>query len=284
MALQGILPPAIVTAVALAIALRSGGAGMLRSPWRAFSIGAGFVAAYAVLFGWTGWPPAEAWMYLPWIAVAFGALGTVAAARPLPAPAQWVLLFALAALATWATIEPLFDYYEWSTFGSVWRVAALALGWTLLAAGTDRLADRRPGASLPMVLAVAATGASLITLEAGFAKSGQLGGALATSAGVAVSIAWLRPQLTLGRGGTFAATGILFGLVLNAFFFLDDLSEVAAVCLVVAPLFAWFGELGVVRSRPAWQGAVIRAGLTAVPLAIAGAMILLRAEDGAYPY
>jgi len=285
-ALPGVLPPAFVAALLLAPLLWGGGRGSLAAALRVLALAGAFVAGQIVLFGVPPLPPPEAWQWLPWLALAGAAvaiLGEVPAA--VPAPLRGLLRLLTVAAAARLLVAPYLEWLGWEDGGALLRVGLLAVLWAGLWLAMDRLARRRPGPALPLAFTLAASATSILTLLAGGARLGQLGGVLATAAGVATAVSWLRPGLSWARGGMAVPVLLHGALVLLGWLALaPDLPGVAALLLGLAPLLAWAGEWRATGAEGRRMLPLLRrAALVAVPLLAAAWLVWLARDGGGSP-
>jgi len=97
-------------------------------------------------------------------------------------------------------------------------------------------------ATLPLILTICASAASLTLVNAHTLFLGQLAGVSAAAMGaIMVAALWFK-KLSLARGAMLALTVVFVGVILAAHFF-ADLSQLDLILLTVAPLAAWLGEL-----------------------------------------
>jgi hypothetical protein len=157
---------------------------------------------------------------------------------------------------------------HWEPTESFQHVTLAALALLALWSGADALAERRKGATLPLVLWLAVTGASLALLASRFAINSQLCGVVASMLGAAVVAAWLRPELSLARG-PIAVPAMLLGALCLGGVYLHELPPLSGLLLVLAPLAAWLGELGPLARLPARRALIVRLALVLIPVAIA---------------
>jgi len=145
-------------------------------------------------------------------------------------------------------------------FATVLLVYAL---WTSL----ERLAQRRPGPSLPLALWAACAGTAVVLLQNRSALQAQLAGSLAAALGAAIVVSFLV------RGAHLATGAIaILALVVSALLRQATIYDLPTPCwALVALAFAapWLGEIPALRQRsPLLAGAVAFLGAV-VPTAIA---------------
>jgi hypothetical protein len=268
----GVLAPAVVTALGLLLALRRGGG-------EPVATGAGLAAGFAALaagglIGWGFLRPAEAWDWLPALALLATAAALAEQLGKRPHVVRCAARLAVAALTAWLLVgaqaarEPVDPYWYAGL-----ALAVLAL-WGLL----DRAARRRPGAATPALLAGVAFAAGAVAELANFSTpahlSGVLGGVLAGCA----LVAWRRPREGVTRAGVPVLAVLLPGLLFVTYFTTFSFSDVPAasyLLLLAAPLCLSAAAL-VPIGKPSgrWEVAV-RAASALVPI---GAALTLAAR------
>ena len=148
--------------------------------------------------------------------------------------------------------------YEALTIG----VVVLAVVWVLLV----RLSQRTPGVSLPLALAETILGAGLLVLLSAYPSGGETGLALAAALAGTVAAACLLVAAPALEGAIGLGVVGLFGILMMGRFF-GELTTPRALIVFLTPLLCWVSELPVLCRRPAWQVALVRLALVAVPLA-----------------
>ncbi len=283
--LVGLVLPVVVCAATLLGAWR---------PWRpdmpiggrlwggAVALGLAFVPAFLAVERWPGVPPHVTWHWIAWLVPVAMIAGVVDALVRWPRPLRLLGAATLAAVCGRALVG------DWVDHAWPWRGMTAAV-IAVVAVSVNAAAERRPGASVPLSLCVAALGASVVLISSGSAKLAQLAGALAACLGVAVVLAWWRPIVSLSRGGTAVVSVLLPGLVLSGYF--SSFSEIPPwvyVLAAVAPAFTWPAALIRLEGLRAWQATAIRFAVVSIPVAITvtvAALVLIRREtDSAYPY
>jgi hypothetical protein len=235
------------------------------------------IAGSIALWGWPGFPPLLAEGWLPFIAAAALVAGLLdrlwlseSRARLLP----WILLAAFSVGSVLGARRKV-----WSPGESVAWHGALVLGLAALQASLERIALRRPGASLPLAGFIWSAGTAGALAVTGSLKYAQLGGLSAAALGAAATVAWIKPGLRLAHGpaATLAAWN---GALLVLGYFYSDLPALPAVLLAAAPFSLLIGEAGVLADRRPWAGALVRALLVAVPV---GTAFLIAAWPTLFP-
>jgi hypothetical protein len=273
---DGVLVPAVVTAGILVAAMCVG----RRHPEVAarvaglFAVAAGFFAGYFALE--TGpWLPMKSWHWLPYIGLAASAAGM---ADLLPGSwflFGWLLRPAVAYLAALLLVP------DWAESRAGWLPglsAAITVLWFLL----DELARRSPGPLLPAQLLLTAVAGSVVLVQSGNNKFGQLCAVVAAVLGVASLAAWRRPPSPVLRGMVPGVAVLLPSLLVEGF--LNNFGEVpwpSFVLVAFAPLTPFCVAFPPLQNlKPPWRP-VLSFAIHLVPLAIAAALAL---RTGAVEY
>jgi hypothetical protein len=236
-----VLPPTgILIQIGYAAAV-SAAALLVTWPWRErgssapVALGLG-VAACSVV--WRGFPepwPVDVTERLLHVALLGAALGS-AEAR-IPSPLRWAGRVAVAAGVAWALLLPA---------DPLWKLAAVAGAFLVAWSALEWRASRVEGYGVPAALVVVAGAGAQALLYGHSALLAQLAGALAAAAAPLFLYAFLRPRLSLARGGVTAFTLVALPLWLCGWR-LADLPLESAALLAVAPLAAqrrgWLGAL-----------------------------------------
>jgi hypothetical protein len=259
--LVGLLVPALVAGAALFVGWRSRRVGAL-------GLGVGFLVGFpAVVGAWPTLPPRDGTQALFYVALGvtlaawFEGRRRGASSTPL-FPPRVVIAFLVPLLVLSKLIK------HWEPTESVRHVSVAAAALLTLWTGADALAERRKGASLPLVFWLAATVASASLLVSGVAVISQLAGTLAATLGAAVVASWLRPELSFSRGPIAVPAALLAALCIGGVH-LAELPPLTGLLLVLAPLAAWFAELGPLSRLPARRAVLVRLAFVALPLALA---------------
>ena len=169
--------------------------------------------------------------------------------------------------ATYGVLRAMFQHHWGATEAAAW-CAGLGLLLFSVWFATDALGRRRPGATLPLVLIVTATGLAVCAGLTGSAKLGHVTGILCACIGATMVLAWWRPGFRLTSGDITLAVALLFGLGLAAFFF-SALPAVDALLLALAPGCAWLPELLPRGKQTPSQNTLLHLLAAALPVAIA---------------
>lgn len=244
---------------------------------------------FAVGAAWLGvrptWPPREdQHRLLVWILPAATILEALLASRRgwTPAIARFVAGFALAPAVLFGSV-----YLDRSGIGP-WSPGMMAGILAMLGAGagvvwsaTARLAERSPGASLPIALASVAAGAGAAIMLSGYASGGQLAIALAGCLAGLVVCWFLKSESTL-VGGVGLSMALLASLIFAGRFF-GSLTTTHAALLLAAPLAAWL-----VEGTPRSFRAALRVVIVILPISLAvhqaREQFLIRSQTPANPY
>lgn len=285
----GVLVPAVIAGLVLLASwgARSSAPGSAPSPARgrtsgALALGLATLAGYAYLFG----PPVApeegrvlaARDWIPWVValgVALYALALVpraGGAIALAAPPALLLLLA------WLSLRSQLG----RTLSAV-ELAAVVAGLTLAWASIEALARRVRGASVPAVLWVVVSAASLAALQQHLASLAQLAGALAGGLGAAVVLAWWNPRLSLAGGGVAVALVVLAALLVNAVHY-ATLPPLAAELVLLALLTPWLAHLPWFDALGPKAKVLARAGLAALPAGAAVAVAFGAAPEAPEDY
>lgn len=215
----------LAATVAAPLALLSGRG---RRPWAmALALGAGFLTTQIVATGWPRVPPVASGDRLALVAAAATAAGTLASGG-----SGWLLVAGVAVAA------PAFLVRSAET-----KFLAFGAGTLLPVVVVERCARQRPGAALPIALAIVMAGAgSSLALHARAALYGQLLGALAAGLGAVAAVALLRPGTTLARGG-LAVPMVLLPAILVLGWRYAELKLESGLAFAAAPLFVGAGAL-----------------------------------------
>lgn len=273
-----------------------------RAAW-AKSVGGGYVIGQVALASRVGWragvgslfQPREAGEWLPWLVMAAVGITVLAAYAPRNWQRWIVGLAAVVAVAApfrllagsvyvtsrWGGLEKLGVIVLWA--------GALALAWTLLAAGR---ANGQPRVRGGLLLLVAVGMAAVLTLAGSIALGELCGVAAAAVTGAVVARVLKHGSLAGGMiddddglsGAAGAIAMALGGLILLGYFYAELTATNAA--LLLAALVASGGGLPTAWPRgQAWQ-AVFRAALCVLPLAAALALTwaAMPADQGAGGY
>jgi hypothetical protein len=256
--------------------------GRLQAPWRLAAGGAAFALAFAAsmaqVAGWTTSSPAEIWARVLeperwqrtlYVALAAAAIGTIAAWCRRPRWSWWLIGAALAASTAFLLQPPAAPQH---TLVSRPLIAVAVLGsWVLL----EPLAQRRPGTTMPLALALVMLGAAGVLMQSRNGSLALLAAALATVATVAAGLGGLNRNLCLGRSATAVIAAMLPSLLLvGAWYDFGPLPLICFVLVVAAPAALWIGELEPITRRPPWQTLSLRVGIVTVPVALAVALAL----------
>ncbi len=273
--LFGILIPAVVAGILLLVDARLGAQRpRVRSlHLGAAGLGAGYLIAHAWLVGVPASPfaggavPFTAWIF--WmVAVAI----VLAPLRGVPALARWSHVLYVGLFCVWMrrvirSPGPGEGADFLLSFGGVLLVFVL---WRLL----ERLAERRPGPSLPLALWAACAGTSVTLLLNKSGSLAQLVGAVCAGLGAAVVVTWIVRGAHLARGVVAIVAIVVASAVRIAIVY--DLPAASWVLLAVAFVGPWLGEVPGLRARSArlagavsFLGAAIPAGAAAVVTAVA---------------
>ena len=284
-----VLVPAAIMGVTL---LLSWGAWFRRSQFSkghwggAVGLAGAYVSAHVLLKSWPAFPPARADDWQAWLAVALGIIGCTQRWWGL----KWFIAIPLRIVVSGGVLALLLQSqieFRWEGT-EVWYwmsglSAAAAVFWHSL----ESLAQRRPGASHPLGLwTLCALSAASFSL-AGSAFFGQLAGGLAGAFGAALVLGWWSSGVTLSGGALSVFAPLYCGLVARGYFH-AELPAFSAVLLYLAPFALWWGEMRRIVFQKPWKSVIIRAGLVALPAAVAllltYVLVFRAAQDSGYAY
>ena len=275
------MPDLLLYLQAVVVALSASALAVLALGWRAKSpsqmlvssicvagVAIGQVAGCIWLRLPVGWPPASALdRYLVVLLPAAMVVELLAALPKFPpwgVPALRCLLAASMARVLLHQSVYLDEWTAWQAVMALAVCAALASGvWLLLA----RLAERSPGISLPLALALAIQGAGVAIMFAGYLRGGAAAMvAAAALLGASLACALVAKQVPLPALVGLGVVGLCSLLFIGVFF--GRLPTASAVALLTTPLLCWLTELSVCSERSAWTVGAIRLTMVAVVVAI----------------
>jgi hypothetical protein len=263
------------------------------APWPTMCAGAlGITLAFVISFRYTEgqWPipPHTSWQWVFLMVIAAGLIGAANALTPVRALSMTsrlaVVGIALAIVAA-ILLRPLppADHYaaDWPAW--IWK---LGFGVIVLVLwlGMETVARREHSTWVLLSMIAALTAASIIIIEARFAKPSQLAGAIAATCGIALAIsialAFVKRQFPAHCGMTAPLAMILpavliFGWFYNAAavptasFILAGTAPLALLIAALPPLRTWTGRHG-------WRGWMMRIILIAILPAAAVILTMMR--------
>ncbi|MFB6351183.1 MAG: hypothetical protein ABEN55_12670 [Bradymonadaceae bacterium] len=157
----------------------------------------------------------------------------------------------------------------WTVVGTVARIGIVAVGFGAMHWTLEEQNRRHPGATLPLVLTVIATGAAMILALRGTARIGQHVGILTAAVGASVPIAWWRPSFAPGDGGISAFLVVLAGLSTSGYFYMYGAPMYAALVWLAAPHTIWIAEIGPLDELSGWKQTVSRVMCVAAAVGVA---------------
>lgn len=239
--LAGVVPPAIVSGVALGLAWRPWSHTRVRASggnaWgAALAVGLGYAAGQVGIHGWPSLalsvPVKDGLFY---VAVVAALCGTVRAADRL------AVRVVLCAALPWYLLD-FMRQHHWDGVQTWSWSAGLAAGVLGLWSGLERLARARPGPTLPLAWAAVCSCAGAALHLSGSASLAQLAGALAVPLGLAWLVSLRQPGLTLAGGGV-RCVALLFAGLLLAGHFASELPGASALLLAASLLGPALGSL-----------------------------------------
>jgi hypothetical protein len=259
--LLGVLPAALVAAVVMALVERLGGP-RFAPAGAALGLASGFMLGGWLQDALTLIANPSAWNRLPWAALLAVQVGLVARLPRVPLVLGWLLRGAVVIAAAWGVVpERVTNALPWLP---VAFAAVLMGGWALL----EPLADRPPGGSVPMLLALSAFAAGGILIHASSKRLMDAETALgAALTGVAAVSCWRRAD---GGGAVPGAVVLLPGLLLMGQ--QETFTEIPWPVFAAPALAPFMLVVALVPPFRSWEGRrlhVLRLALVLVPLAVA---------------
>jgi hypothetical protein len=270
-------------------------AAMLAShfPWRrdakshawgiALALCGAFAVAYIGTSGRPKFPPVEAQGWLVYLGIVVVLIAIASTWLRWPVAVASIVIVAVMA---WLIARPTARSLEPSVFWTgVAATAAVTIVWWAL---MERLASRRPGGGLPLLMMMWAGAAALTVINAHSASLGLVAGTIAVVLGVIGVIGlWLR-KVSLSRGGMLALAVLVLGIMLAGHFF-ADLTRFELILLAVAPLAMWIAEIPPLRRYAGVRFCVSLIALLAVlsiPLvpALKGLRETMKEQSESYSY
>jgi len=203
------------------------------------AIGLGYLVGHVAINQWPNWPPAQPTDFLFLIAVAAIVVGLLESAR-MPLAVRWALRLLLCLSVSWFMLSKGFRDGRPALLVAAWtagQTLSIFLIWTLL----ERLAQRRAGPSIPLVLSLLIAVASVFFLKAASsAKLAQLAGVLAAALGGASLIAMIVPRVSVARGMLAVVVPLYGALILYVWQYPQPLGT--PIILALAPLLLWAAE------------------------------------------
>lgn len=262
--LRALVPAMVITLVVLAWAWRPwrGGSPRWGGAGSALAVGVSLALAVGLYTrSWPGRPPENPDRWLGVVAL-IGAAWSLLANRVRRRTVRTAAAAFCVALAVGLLL-----WFELASperrLGGLARLAAYTAVGTALVTELRGLAERRPGARVPLVLWAAATGLSLVMLQSGVMSSAIPAAALAVVMGWFVLLGWWRPKLGAAAPAAPVAVLYLLGVYVGAHYYAPVWSFVAILGAVGA---CWLGEVGPPRRLPAWTA-------TLLAFAVAGACV-----------
>lgn len=279
--LRGIVLPAVVTLVVLALASRPWRRRRERGPgWAApVAIGGGFLAGFAALFGWPGLPPGEHWqriIYIGCLAIVAGAVETT----PRRAAAlRWLVRVAVIGIIAWGVVP---DWKELADTRMVWMAVAggmVCFGWVSL-----RRAGRSGRTLSPLVsLFVIVSAISLVMLQSRNARLAQAAGVLAAAiAASGVACGWKRAGLSWGAAAPVIAS-LATALALNGWFYNYGAVPVASFVLAgLSPASVGLCGMGAIGRLSGWKRWAVDFAIAVAPVGVAVGLAMVAPSETLY--
>jgi hypothetical protein len=277
-ALVFLLEPVGVAGVLLPLLLSAATLALARRPWRraqpaagglwggALALGGGYLAGAVLTSGWPPIPPLERIHWLFFLTAAATLFGVCDALGPWPRWGRWTLRLYFLITALWLLLRPVMVNNHWQAVDAAGRLALLCLGGLAFWGALDALADRLPGASLPLTLLIVGTGTALVLALCGGLPWARLEVGVLAALAACLGVAGWNPRLSLARGAGAVLMVLLPGMWLLGYFY----AEVPLACVLLLALGAlagWLGQFpGIARLTP-WQAVLFRVAAALVPVA-----------------
>lgn len=267
-ALLGLVAPGVLCGLVLLLAWasREGAAKAARGWLGALAVGAAWLFGQATSFGGLPeFPPLQSTGKTFWLTAGAVALscvdGLLGERRALRVPLRAAFGFAVPWVLLARSLE------RSTTSEALATVLGLGAALILGTLALSSWAERRAGASVPLVLAwVAALGAGAL-FQTGTAKVAQFAGILVAVMCAAAVVGRLRPSFVLGAGAAGVSAVVLACLWIVGVWF-SDLPAVVGVLLALAPLAPALADLGPLQRMEGGRALLARlalASLFAVP-------------------
>jgi hypothetical protein len=204
--------------------------------------GAGFAAGYLALFGWPGFPPAEAADWLVFLALPLAALGLVAAYLQMAMPLRAVLLAIAVPAVLWILARPLLTAREPMAGDTFARLMIASGAGVVSLVALDGLSGRASALRQSAILLAAAVPAAAALVLAGSLRYAEIAAILAASEAGALAAYLVLGHAALARGSVFVVGTLLGGLLWCGHSY-ADLATSDALLLAAAPNMAWLAYL-----------------------------------------
>ncbi len=288
--LLGVLMPAVVAGVLLALAWKpwtDGTKGVFGGFWGgAVAIGVAYLAAHLGLVGLPDLVPTEALDWMPYMALLAVLVGVIEGRTYSSKWLRWLLRAAASFATLYFVLGFMVENYWEGTSAFIW-LGTLTLLTLEIISVFDRLADRYPGALVPVAMMLTAAVGALVVGLTGSARVAQLLGALAAAGGAALVVAWWHGALRVSRGAATVFTVIFAGLLAFGYMstadvpgwseLLDHRHSLAVLLVALAPMLLWGVDTKAVSSMDSWKRVLVGALLVTLPLG--GAVYLAANPD-----
>ncbi|HEY4311346.1 MAG TPA: hypothetical protein VGN12_17995 [Pirellulales bacterium] len=241
-----------------------------------WAIGAGVLAASGATDQWPHWPALEDRARFLTLLVPLTILVETLAVVVSSTRMAWLMRIALAAIVApillhntvYLAVLQGRTSAEWTPLEATMILCGLAAMLILIWVALSMLEARTSTLTVYGVLILDAFATAITVMLSGYFLGGLLGLGLAGAMTGAALSAYVNAPRSLTRGSLGIAVIGNFSIVLIGRFF-GTLSTALAVCLLVAPLFAWMVELPRLNAfAPGWR-AVQRLACVGIPLIVA---------------
>lgn len=219
----------------------------------ALALGLGYLMAYVTLLRVPRFPFAEVLDRHAMMVMVATALGVWLNGQSRVHPKASLVLVALwALLLPFVLLQPMFG--GWAPLEAMQHVALQAAflfcAWLLM----EPLAQRSPGALLPLCFTLAVAALAFAIERSNTTRVLQLGVALAATVSAVTVVAFLSPRLSLARGGLAVLLTVAGGLCIHVqFYAFSDVPGPVFALLLLAPLGLWVRQLPALRQAAGWK-------------------------------
>jgi hypothetical protein len=259
--LAGIVMPAVLLGLAMLAAWRPWSRRATADARWIFApvVGIGYCIAYWNLEPRPGWPPGSNVLFLLfYIAIPLAVFGLLDAILKPPLWLRAVVIVLLWQVFVRWLLLPQIPRQISGPNAELWidALSVIALVWWLT---FERLADRAPGVTTPLILAATAA-ASAILLAMGWhiQASGAMAGSLVGMSVAAMVLAAWNSRISFSRGFAQTIALLLQFILVHGYFYTGDTlttrQQILAAVFMASPLLAFTGDLPVIRRRhSAWR-------------------------------
>jgi uncharacterized membrane protein len=275
MAIGAIVAGAVLWLTARIASRRGQRSSSFSKPGWSWAIGAGVLAASGATDQWPHWPALEDRARFLTLLIPLAILVATVAAAFESRRATWILRLGLAAVVAPILLHNtvyLADLNgsgsaEWSNSEATLILCGLAAWLAMTWMSLSALQAKTSTQTVSWLMAIDALATAVTVLLSGYFRAGVLGLGLAGSIAGATLASYITPrQLTQIGGLGVSVTGVFSVALMGRFF--GALSTELMLCLLVAPLLAWGGELPWLRTLPQGWRTAARVTCVSIPLIV----------------